>query len=1285
MTETGETWKVWVDTGGTFTDCLAVGPDGIMRRAKVLSSSALRGRVGEIVDETHVRVEAAWKVQDGFFIGCGFRILDSEVPAISVNGFASHDSILELASPLPENIYSGTAFEIRFSEEAPTLAARMLTGTPAGMPLPPMAMRLATTRGTNALLERRGADVALFITRGFGDLLLIGNQQRPDLFALDIEKPKPLYRDVVEVPERLGADGSVVAELDLSKLDADIDRLLEKGITTAAIALMNGYKNSAHEEKLESYLREKGFQYISRSSELAPLIKILPRAETAVVDAYLSPVIGGYLESVSGAVSSGTLHVMTSAGGLVRAQEYRPKDSLLSGPAGGVVGAALSGKRSGFDRIIAFDMGGTSTDVARFDGDYEYVFEHRVGDANLVAPALAIESVAAGGGSVCAVEHERLRVGPESAGAFPGPACYGAGGPLTITDVNLLLGRLNPEMFEIPIEPAFARKSLEEIVKQVPKQSGERIKMDSVLEGFLQIANERMADAIRRISIRQGYDPSDYALVAFGGAGGQHACAVAELLDIKKIIVPGDAGLLSALGLGHAAVERIAQRQILRPLEEIGKDIDSILSVISTEARDAVLREGIEPDKVKIRRRIINMRYAGQESAIPVEYERETSLAETFSEQYEKLYGYRTDDRKIEVESIRVVASSETSEEVAGEPFDKRFMAESQKSRKAFAGGSWQEVPVFYGNDLTRGALVNGPALVFESYTTTLIEVGWYAEMDRHGALVMESYAEIQDTGFSEFISGKKERNRAGRDRARPEAVQIELFSNRFVAVAREMGEMLRRTALSTNVKERLDFSCAILDADGELVVNAPHIPVHLGALGICVRKLKEKLEIKPGDVLITNHPAYGGTHLPDITVVTPVFADDDSKLLGYVASRAHHAEIGGARPGSMPPDARSLAEEGVVIEPMYLARADETAGQKWFWEDIRNVLSGASYPSRAVEVNIADIKAAVAANHRGAESLRALSEVFYFQWVKHYMAALKEQAERRIRDALSKLPDGTYEAEEELDDGSPLRVRVEIMGDSAKIDFTGSAEVHPGNLNATPAVVRSVVLYALRLLVAEPMPLNEGLMRAVELEIPGGILNPPFPPYPEIAPAIVGGNVETSQKLANMLLKAFRLCACGQGTMNNLLFGNEEFSYYETICGGVGATTSAGGADAVHSHMTNTRITDPEIIEHRYPVRLEKFGIRRGSGGNGKHRGGDGAVREFIFIDKVSLSLLSQSRKEAPCGMEAGGAGATGNQKVIKASGDIIELGGIDGCEIEPGDRFIIETPGGGAWGAEK
>ena len=1246
-------WNIWIDTGGTFTDCLAIDSRGVVHREKVLSSGALRGTISDVITPQELRIDSSWQAPKDFLRGFEFCLLDTTHARVRVAAY--EQSSIHLDTPLPDAV-AGHTFEVRSTDEAPILAARLATSTAAGAPLPPLSMRLATTRGTNALLERRGAPVAFFVTEGFGDLLEIGYQQRPDLFALDIQKPKPLYRTVVEVPERLDANGTVVRAIDLSGFEEDVSELLNAGIRQAAVVFLHSYRNSAHEERLTDFLIEQGFDHVSRSSDLVPFIKAIPRAETTVVNSYLTPIIDSYLQRVEDALTGGRLHVMTSAGGLVQPESYRPKDSLLSGPAGGVVGAVEAGRRSGFEKIIAFDMGGTSTDVARFNNDYDYVFEHEVGDAHLVAPALAIESVAAGGGSVCRYDGGELTVGPESAGAIPGPACYGAGGPLALTDVNLLLGRLDRQRFDIPIDIEAAERAFEELFAAVNERKKISVSREDFLEGLCDVANERMADAIRKISVRQGYDPAVHVLVAFGGAGPQHACAVAKHLGMRAIVVPEDASLLSAMGLGGAAIERFAEQQVLQTMDEIGGDISEWVDELSETATTYVVNEGVD---VAVRRTIVSVRFAGQETALQIDYDAATPIEKAFETRYRDIYGYWPDSGQVEVESIRVIASSGPGGTPSYVGRESGRQAEPVNARSWF-NGEWQDVPAVERDTLVTGDKVDGPALISEPHTVTVVDPGWFAEVDGADALILR----------------RSDVRTPSRHADRPGVVTLELFTHRFETIVREMGEMFQRTAVSTNVKERLDFSCAMLDVSGELIVNAPHIPVHLGALGVCVREVQASLPLEPGDVIVTNHPEFGGSHLPDVTVITPVYAESGG-LLGYVANRAHHAEIGGIRPGSMPPSAMSLPEEGVVIPPTYLFRRGEAR-----WEDIRAILCGAPYPTRRVDENMADLHAAVAANRHGAGMLCRLASEHGEKIVHHYMETLKERAAACIRSALQKIPDGVYEALEHMDDGSPLCVTIDITDDHAHFDFTGSSGVHPGNLNATRAVVHSVVVYVLRLLVGEPLPLNEGLMRPVRLTVPAGILNPPFPEDSSKAPAVVGGNIETSQRLVGCLLKALGLAACSQATMNNVAFGTAHYSYYETVCGGAGAGPSFEGASAVHTHMTKRRITDPEILEHRYPVRVDRFAIRRLSGGNGTYRGGDGAIRELTFLDEMSLSVLGQHRVDGPFGLAGGEPGKPAVQRIERVDGKIETLNSIDGRDVHTGDRFILETPGGGGFG---
>lgn len=1256
-------WKIWIDTGGTFTDCIAVDPKKNYHTIKVLSNSSLRGKIVDSVSDGRTyKIEQEWEMPDDFIKGFDFRPLSESKSQAKVTNYSSADSTITLDRSIPIN--EGTvSFEVLSEEEAPVLAMRLATRTAPQEELPPIDLRLATTKATNALLEEKGVPTTLFVTEGFKDLLKIGTQERPDLFALEIEKRKPIYKKVIEVKERLDADGNVIKQLDLSSLETKVEKLLDKGIRSAAVALMHSYKNGEHEQQLKEWLLDKGFDHVSISSALSPFIRIIPRAETTLVNAYLTPIIQDYLDEVQSVIPEEKMRVMTSAGGLTLKEDYAPKDSLLSGPAGGVVGAASVGTEAGIDKVISLDMGGTSTDVARYDSDFEYKFEHQVGNAHLIAPTLNIETVAAGGGSICYFDGHKLCVGPESAGASPGPACYGAGGPLTITDVNLLLGRLDSKNFHIPVDVEAAEKRLKELKKEIKDVRSELPSTEEILSGFLKIANERMADAIRKISVRKGYDAREYGMVAFGGAGAQHACAIARRLDIDTVLVPRQAGLLSAYGIGNARVEEFAEKQLLQSLDSIEKDLEEICGDLARGARKKLEQQGVESDQIIVRRKILSMRLEGQETTLEIEYDEETNLRKAFKTTYQEQYGHWISSRSIEVESLRVVVSRQldvndhkTIETGEGSP-------EPLFNKSIWFNDSEQDSPVYLREELMPGHFITGPALILDPHSTIVLEPDWNLTVTERETLKLE----------------KENREISTSGRPKSEVVNLELFTNRFSSIAEEMGVMLQRTALSVNVKDRLDFSCALLNTEGELVVNAPHIPVHLGALGLCVRKLKKHIAMDPGDVIITNHPAYGGSHLPDVTVVTPVYTDEN-QLVGYAASRAHHAEIGGTSPGSMPPTATSLAEEGVVIPPMHLIK-DGTER----WDVIKNLLLEAEYPTRSVDENIADLQAAIAANQRGNNNLKDLCGKHGFEKVKFYMNALTDHAEEKMRETIKDIPSGRYVSEEYLDDGTPLKVSLQVKEEEVNIDFSGTGAVHRHNLNATPAIVNSVLMYVLRLLINEPIPLNEGILKPIDMNLPTCLLNPKFDEDPGQCPAVVGGNVEVSQRLVDTLLKPFEKVACSQGTMNNVLFGNNDFGYYETVGGGTGAGPDFNGADAVHHHMTNTRGTDPEILEHRYPVRLERYAIRNDSGGAGQYRGGEGIYRELLFLEPVELTVLTQHRREKPYGLQSGKPAKVGEQWIVRKNGHCEQLDSTDGRSLEEGDRFILKTPGGGGFGKPK
>jgi len=1247
-------WKIWVDTGGTFTDCIAVSPLGELKRLKVLSSSLLRVKTTNNF-QNKLTVELPINFSKNFLNGFSVKMGGETRTIHHYNPLLKE---IRLNRPFHRKTVIDS-IEISSDEEVPVFAARLLTETGLIENFPPIEMKLGSTRGTNALLERKGARTAFLVTKGFKDLILIGNQQRQNLFALSIIKENPLYTAVLEVDERVEADGSVLLPLLTSEIDRIVDTLKKKKVDSVAVTFLNSYKDPIHEKLLGRALQRAGFQYISLSHQLSSQIKILPRAETTIVNAYLDPIIHQYISNIQSVIVSSSIKVMSSAGGLLHSSDFRPKDSLLSGPAGGVIGALTKAKQSGIDQIITFDMGGTSTDVSRCNGRPDYRFDCTVGSLKIFSPSLAIETIAAGGGSICKYDGYRFMVGPHSAGASPGPACYGTDGPLTITDINLLLGRLDAENFSIPIKLEKSEKALQELIRSIKKKKGREIQKEEVLESFIDIANEKMAEAIRKISIQKGHEPKDYTLFCFGGAGGQHACSLAALLGVHHIVVPYDAGLLSAYGIGHASLECVREKLVLKNLSEVLHQLDLDYLSLYNEAKQELLINDQNSYTISLTSRLIFLRLKGQETSLEVEFMNKDEIEKSFIEQYKRVYGHWLDNRAIEVESIRVIVTSqgEVMKPIANK--GKSYTPQAEKIKEIYFSGSWKKCPVIKWENLSPGAHVAGPALIVSNNSTVFVEDGWSFQLDEN------QNANIKQVRVQEWKNIKSDE------------AQLELFTNRFTAIAEEMGILLQRTSFSVNVKERLDFSCALLDASGTLVVNAPHIPVHLGSMGVCVRAVMKTIELKDGDVILTNHPAFGGSHLPDITLIKPVFFK--KQHLGFVANRAHHAEIGGRKPGSMPADASCLEEEGVVISPTYLVKRGIPQ-----WEIIENILTTAPYPTRSLQENLADLNGALAALMLGADATKNLCDKFGVEALQFYMQLLRQHAAELMRDKIKNLS-GLYKAEEFLDDGAKLKVAIIKEKKHLRIDFKGSAPVHAGNLNATKAIVHSVVLYVLRLLVNEPLPLNEGLLQPVKLIIPSGMLNPKFSIDNKKSPAVVGGNTEISQRLTDTLLKAFKLAACSQGTMNNFLFGNEKFGYYETICGGVGAGPGFHGAHAVHQHMTNTRITDPEILEYRYPVRLEKFEIRKGSGGDGKWNGGDGIVRQFYFKETLDVNILSQHRVVAPFGMNGGQPGKTGEQFIIHADKRKEKLKGIDGVQVQRGDRMLIKTPGGGGWGKKE
>ncbi len=1163
-------WQIRIDVGGTFTDGWALSPQGACLRCKLLSSGIIRTRV--------VSCQGGWVLCE--------RPL-SDHPS-GLEGFETTDGQVVLESRPNEGklrfetaIPAGTTLELTSGEDAAVVAARLLSGTAPGEHFPKCDLRVATTRGTNALLEGKGEPVDLITSVGFESLLEIRDQRRPHLFELSPSIAIPVTRQVIGVAGRWDRKGVEIEELDLAVLAG-----FRPG-KAVAVALLNADLVPEHEERVTACLLELGCENVSVSHELAPVIRLWPRMETAVANAYLTPIMGEFVARIQAGLPGVPVTLMTSAGQLKSLDLYRPVDSLLSGPAGGIAGAAALAKSVKLDRVLTFDMGGTSTDVARIAGEPGYRYEQQIGPVKVLAPAVRIETVAAGGGSICQWRNGGLEVGPESAGSEPGPACYGRGGPLTVTDVNLLLGLMDEDKAGIPLDRAASLEKFEKLRMAIGGSPNE----NELLNGLRKIAINHMAEALRLVSTREGYDCRDHALIAFGGAGPQHACALARELGIRTILIPSDAGLLSAWGLHQAGDRELRVRQILRQLDESVNE--EILELSGARS---------------IHRCLFELRLKGQDSCLEIETQGRTSLAELVSEfeaRYRALYGYeRPAGREIEWVTLRV--------ELAGNSLD-------------------VEVETF-----EMVGLVEEDRIEQDAFSTLSLEKGWRVFEGSNGSVKLEW--EGEEIRSDQTLS----------------VVEAELFRRRFEGVVEEMGELLRRTALSTNIKERLDFSCALLDARGFLVVNAPHIPVHLGALGLCVRKVSENHTWSEGETIVVNHPAFGGSHLPDVTVISPIFESD--QLLGFVANRAHHAEIGGKTPGSMPPDATCLAEEGIVIPPTLF----DEIGPDFFNE------------SRSPADNIADLTAQVSANRHGVAAIREMVASSSVATVANHMEGLYQRATGILARSLTGFSD--CRAADQMDDGSVIQVAMSCH-DKLRIDFTGSAGTHPGNLNATPAIVRSAVLYALRLWVNEDIPLNEGLLENVEIITEVGILDPPLTADPTTCPAVVGGNIETSQRIVDVLLQALGIQANGQGTMNNFLFGNDRFGFYETMGGGAGAGPGWNGRSGCHVHMSNTAITDVEILEERYPVRVREFAIRRGSGGEGTWKGGDGLIREIEFLEAMTVSLLTQRRTRGPQPN-----GQPGRQQHFHA-GEWQELKGITSVEVVLGDRIRIETPGGGGW----
>ncbi len=1271
-------WQFWIDRGGTFTDIVARRPDGALATHKLLSENP-----GHYTDAALA----------------GIRDL------------------------------------LGVTRDAPIPAERIA------------AVKMGTTIATNALLERKGEPTALFITRGFRDALRIAYQNRPRIFDRHIVLPELLYGAVHEIDERIGARGEVLTPLDMDQARREIEAAYNAGYRSTAILCMHGYRYPQHERALAALARECGFTQVSVSHEVSPLMKLVSRGDTTVADAYLSPVLRRYVERITRELPGVKVMFMQSSGGLTDARRFQGKDSVLSGPAGGVVGMVRTAQGAGFDRIIGFDMGGTSTDVSHYAGEYERAFDTLVAGVRMRAPMMSIHTVAAGGGSILHFDGARMRVGPDSAGAQPGPACYGRGGPLTVTDCNVLLGRIQPAYFpavfgahgDAPLDAAVTHVKFASLHSEIVNKNNNLQSIEAIAEGFLRIAVDNMSNAIKKISVARGYDVTRYTLACFGGAAGQHACLVADALAMPRIYIHPYAGVLSAYGIGLADITAMREQAVEARLDAVLLPrLTATLDTLADAARTEVLAQEVTGEHINVMRRA-QIKYEGTDTTLTVKFGAIDEMTRGFERAYRERYSFLMPERALVVESVAVEAignataeptfsrlhhgtvatphptpthepprragsmtlPSPTGRRAGDEERDAMFMVAIRDARavaslpaeagrgsltsghaattaeppdaitrvRVYCNGAYHDAPLYRRENLHPGHLVKGPAIIAEANATTVIEPDWQAEVTRDDHLVLtraESYA------------ARPARTAIG---TRVDPVMLEIFNNLFMAIAEQMGVTLANTAYSVNIKERLDFSCALFNAEGELIANAPHMPVHLGSMGESVRAVihDNAGRMRAGDVFMLNDPYRGGTHLPDITVITPVFdaghENEGKTLLFYVGSRGHHADIGGITPGSMPPASRHIYEEGVLITNFLLVE-----GGTLREAETRALLAGARYPSRNIEQNLADLRAMIAANQKGVAEILRMADEFGLNVVHDYMRHVQDNAEECVRRVIGALKDGEFSYE--MDDGAVIRVKITIDHNarSGVINFTGTSKQRNSNFNAPSAVTMAAVLYVFRSLVDDDIPLNAGCLKPLKVIIPEGcMLNPRYPA------AVVAGNVETSQCVTDALYGALGEnggMGASQGTMNNFTFGNERHQYYETISGGSGAGPGFDGTSVVQTHMTNSRLTDPEVLEWRFPVLLESFAIRGGSGGAGKHRGGDGAIRRVKFLEAMTAAILSSHRRVPPYGMAGGAPGAVGRNHVKRANGETFELGGCAQADMQAGDIFVIETPGGGGYG---
>lgn len=1251
-----KTWQFWIDRGGTFTDIVAVSNDGEIKVHKLLS-------------------ENPGKYDDAAVAGI--------------------KQVLEVNQSQP--IYPGLITQIK----------------------------LGTTVATNALLERKGEPTALITNSGFGDILRIGYQNRQNLFAKDIVLPSNLYSCQIELPGRINAQGVEIEPFDENIAYEKLLEIANCGIKSCAVVFMHSYLNSQHEKKCQDIASKAGFDNIAISSDVSPLIKLIFRGDTTVADAYLSPVLNDYIENLAKPLAGSKIFFMQSNGGLVDRQFFSGKDSLLSGPAGGVVGAAQTSEAIGFASIIGFDMGGTSTDVSHYDGKYTFKNENIIAETRIRTPVIDINTVAAGGGSIVTYDSERFKVGPESAGANPGPACYRKGGPLTVTDCNLALGRIRseffPKVFGVDGSQSLDKEVVDDLLTKLKaKLNSEKLQFqnDQIAWGFLEIAVEKMAQAIKKITIERGIDVRNHALCSFGGAGGQHACLIAEKLGIKTVIIHPMAGVLSAVGIGLSKLKVVETRSVNRKLssKEL-ENLDKLFLELTTNSIEKLKQQRSDRNNrdkeqnissakydfecsVEISKRLL-LKYDGADTSLEVSLSTIENLKNDFHELHQLRYGFSSREKTILIESIRletmVPTSSQSNESVnlktsthdhkneqtiskTSAHINEQTISDATESETTnsmstkpsraislFSKGHWHKTKVLKRSEISPNSQIDGPVIVMDDTGTNIVEPGWSVSITHNDCLVLTAHS-----------SKGNRTNNAWENQDHADPVILELFNNKFMAIAEEMGVTLRNTSHSVNIKERLDFSCAVFDKNGRLIANAPHMPVHLGSMGASVQSVIEtfKNEMKEGNSYVLNNPYNGGTHLPDITVITPVFIDNYPEPIFFTASRGHHADIGGITPGSMPPNSTHIDEEGILIDPILLVE-----NGKFKEKEIDTLLQQAKYPARNPFQNIQDLKAQVAANNCGVNSLNNLVETYGSNTILTYMEFVRKNAEVSVRKAISKLSDGTFELL--LDNQAKIKVAIKVDKESneAVVDFTGTSEqLKHSNFNAPSSITRAAVLYVFRTLVDEEIPLNDGCLAPINIIIPDNcMLNPSYPS------AVVAGNVETSQAIVDTLYGALGILSASQGTMNNFTFGNEKHQYYETICGGSGAGYNHHGTDAIHTHMTNSRLTDPEVLELRYPVILRRFSIRTGSGGDGQFKGGCGVVREIEFRESAKASILSQRRKEKPFGLNGGEPAMVGKNYVIRNSGKIVNLTATDSIEMNEGDRFVIETPGGGGFGPKQ